>query len=145
MSTAQAIGRPVNTRPAGARPNAPIAELRFITPPPGFAPHTDFLLTPVAGAVGLFTLQAPGGPRIFVLDAGVYLPAYSPELSDEQADEIGLTSADDALVLVVANPGTDGTTTTNLMAPIVVNSLDGRCAQFILDNQKWPLRASLGS
>jgi flagellar assembly factor FliW len=29
------------------------------------------------------------------------------------------------------------------MAPIVVNSLNGRCAQFILDGDEWPLRAQL--
>ncbi|MCW4385747.1 flagellar assembly protein FliW [Salinibacterium sp. SYSU T00001] len=121
------------------------AALTFVVPPPGFAPHVDFVLDPVAGAIGLFTLRAiaEGSPRLYVLDAGVYLPAYTPELSDQQVASLGLTSPDDALVLVVANPGTDGTTTTNLMAPIVVNSTTGACAQFILDNQDWPLRAEL--
>jgi flagellar assembly factor FliW len=121
------------------------AKLSFIVSPPGFAPHVDFILDEVQGAVGLFTLHAvePGAPRLYVLDAGVYLPAYTPELSDQQVSSLGLTSPHDALVLVVANPGTDGTTTTNLMAPIVVNSTTGACAQFILDNQDWPLRAEL--
>lgn len=121
------------------------AKLTFTVSPPGFAPHVDFVLDEVAGAIGLYTLRSVevGAPRLFVLDAGVYLPAYTPELSDEQVAGLGLTSPHDAMVLVVANPGTDGTTTTNLMAPIVVNSRTGRCAQFILDNQDWPLRAQL--
>lgn len=121
------------------------AKLTFVTPPPGFAPHLDFILDEVAGAIGLFTLRAieAGTPRLYVLDAGTYLPSYTPELSDQQVASLGLTSPHDALVLVVANPGTDGSTTTNLMAPIVVNSQTGACAQFILDNQDWPLRAEL--
>ncbi|WP_403021899.1 flagellar assembly protein FliW [Salinibacterium sp. GXW1014] len=121
------------------------ATLTFVVPPPGFAPHVDFVLDEVKGAVGLFTLRpaAESALRLYVLDAGAYLPAYTPELSDQQVASLGLLSPDDALVLVVANPGTDGTTTTNLMAPIVVNSRTGACAQFILDNQNWPLRAEL--
>lgn len=121
------------------------AALTFVVPPPGFAPHVDFLLEEVDGAMGLFTLRAvdAGDQRLYVLNAGVYLPAYNPEISDQQAASLALDSADDALVLVVANPGIDGTTTTNLMAPIVVNSTTGACAQFILDNQEWPLRAEL--
>lgn len=121
------------------------ARLTFVVPPPGFAPHVDFVLEEVVGAIGLFTLKpvAPGAPRLYVLDAGTYLPTYTPELSDQQVASLGLTSPDDALVLVVANPGTDGTTTTNLMAPVVVNAHTGACAQFILDNQDWPLRAEL--
>jgi len=80
--------------------------------------------------------------RLFVLDAGIFLPDYTPEISDEQAASLDLVSGDDALVLVVANPGESGTTM-NLMAPIVVNSVNGRSAQVILEDEKWPLRAEL--
>src|SRR5690606_32112085 len=60
------------------------AKLTFTVSPPGFAPHVDFVLDEVAGAIGLYTLRSVevGAPRLFVLDAGVYLPAYTPELSD---------------------------------------------------------------
>jgi flagellar assembly factor FliW len=119
--------------------------LTFTTPPPGFAPLVDFVLDELEGTMGVFSLRAAEAEtvRMFVLDASVYLPAYSPEISDEQADALGLISPDDALVLVVANPGGQGGTTTNLLAPIVVNSTTGRCTQVILDGQDWPLRAEL--
>lgn len=51
---------------------------------------------------------------------------------------------EDALVLVVVNPGDPGTTM-NLLAPIVVNSATGTSAQVILDGQGWPLRAELAT
>jgi flagellar assembly factor FliW len=118
--------------------------LSFIAPPPGFAPIVDFVLEEIEGAVGLYSLRSAGdeGTRLFVLDAGIFLPHYTPEISDEQAESLQLETADEAMVLVVANPG-EGGTTMNLMAPIVVNAVTGRCAQFILDGEKWPIRAEL--
>jgi flagellar assembly factor FliW len=118
--------------------------LNFIASPPGFAPIVDFVLEEIEGAVGLYALRSAGndGTRLFVLDAGIFLPDYTPEISDEQAESLQLETADEAMVLVVANPG-EGGTTMNLMAPIVVNAVTGRCAQFILDGEKWPIRAEL--
>ena len=120
------------------------AVLSFIAPPPGCAPLVDFTLDEIEGADGLYALRSveDQGMRLFVLDAGLFLPDYTPEISDEQAESLELVSGDDALVLVVANPGESGTTV-NLMAPIVVNSVNGRGAQFILDGDEWPLRAQL--
>jgi flagellar assembly factor FliW len=120
------------------------ATLSFVSPPPGLAPLTDFNLNEIAGAAGLFALQSADDERtrLFVLDAAVYLPYYSPVISDEHAVALELDNPGQALVLVVTNPGETGTTV-NLMAPIVVNSTTGRCAQIILDGQDWPLRAEL--
>ncbi|NKX50701.1 flagellar assembly protein FliW, partial [Arthrobacter deserti] len=78
----------------------------------------------------------------FVLDASVYLPHYQPVISDEDASALGLAGPEEAMVLVVANPGRAGTTV-NLMAPVVVNTSSGACAQVILEGQDWPLRAEL--
>jgi flagellar assembly factor FliW len=120
--------------------------LTFITPPPGLAPLTDFSLDPVDGAVGLYALVAVAdrNVRLYVVDAGVYLPHYAPVITDEHADTLGLATADDAMVLVVATPAATGTTV-NLMAPIVVNSSTGTSAQVILDGQEWPLQETLGA
>ncbi|MEX1080070.1 MAG: flagellar assembly protein FliW [Homoserinimonas sp.] len=120
------------------------AVLTFTTPPPGLAPLVDFILDDVGGAAGIYALHAASDPsiRLYVLDAAVYLPWYTPEITDEQALALGVTAPEDAMVLVVANPSESGTTT-NLMAPIVVNSRSGRCAQLILEGQDWPLRAEL--
>jgi flagellar assembly factor FliW len=122
------------------------AALTFIASPPGFAPLVEFSLDEIEGALGLYALRALDNEstRLFVLDAGIYLPNYTPEISDEQAASLELAKGEDALVLVVANPGESGTTM-NLMAPIVVNSVNGHCAQFILEGDEWPLRAQLAA
>lgn len=136
------------------------ATLSFVTPPPGLAPLTAFSLTEIDGATGLFTLQAVERltTRLFVLDAAVFLPHYTPYISAEQSASLALSTAADALVLVVVNPGgaetdTDAgasvgdpgpaATTVNLMAPIVVNAATGAAAQLILEGQDWPLQAEL--
>ncbi|QQD77528.1 flagellar assembly protein FliW [Curtobacterium sp. YC1] len=117
--------------------------LTFAVPPFGLAPAPSFSLTPVDGADGLFTLVGDGA-RLFLLDAAVHLPAYAPELSDEQADVLGLTDPADAMLLVVANPGASGTTV-NLLAPVVVNARTAVGAQLILEGQDLPLRAELAA
>ncbi|MDM7885692.1 MULTISPECIES: flagellar assembly protein FliW [Curtobacterium] len=116
-------------------------DLTFPVPPFGLSPEPVFALAPVEGAEGLFALTG-GDARLYLLDAAVHLPDYAPELTDEQATTIGLTDAADAMLLVVANPGEDGTTV-NLLAPVVVNGRTAVGAQFILEDQDLPLRAEL--
>ena len=120
------------------------ATLTFVTPPHGLAPHTAFELRDIEGADGLYALQssADAGIRLFVLDAAVYLPDYSPVISEEDCLSLDVTEPEQALVLVVANPG-EGGTTMNLLAPIIVNAATGVSAQIILDGQDFPLRAQL--
>ncbi len=120
--------------------------LTFLAPPPGLSPLRDFSLDAVVGAPGLYALVAEDDRnlRLYVVDAGVYLPHYAPVITDEHAGALGLTTADDAMVLVVATPAATGTTV-NLMAPIVVNSSTGISAQVILDGPDWPIQEILGA
>lgn len=122
------------------------AVLDFVSPPPGLAPFTDFSLDDVEGAVGLYSLRSldDASIRLFVLDAAIHLPEYSPEIPDQQCELLEISVPEDALVLVVANPGANGTSM-NLMAPIIVNASTGASAQVILEGQDWPLRAQLSN
>jgi flagellar assembly factor FliW len=122
------------------------ATLTFIAPPPGLAPLVDFTLDDIEGAEGLYALRAKADTnrRLFVLDAAVHLPDYTPVLSDEQCEALDVSTPENVLLLVIVNPS-EGGTTVNLMAPIVVNATTGACAQLILDDQDWPLRAELSA
>ena len=57
------------------------AVLAFVSPPAGLAPLTQFTLNEVSGADGLYSLRAVDNSaiRLFVLDAAIYLPDYSPD------------------------------------------------------------------
>jgi len=124
-------------------------ELTFAVSPFGLEPVERFTLSEVVGASGVFSLTGTGtttsgdaDPRLFVLDAAVHLPDYSPVVSDEQTTLLDLRDASEAILLVIANPGERGTTV-NLLAPVVVNARTGVGAQVILENQDFPLRAVL--
>jgi flagellar assembly factor FliW len=121
-----------------------VTGLTFVAPPPGLEPLVRFDLEQVAGADGLFTLRPVDIPdrRLFLLDAGIYLPDYHPEISDEQAARLGVTGPEGMATFVVANHQ-DGVTTVNLLAPIVVNTATDMCAQFILEGQDLPVRSVL--
>ncbi|WP_241975301.1 MULTISPECIES: flagellar assembly protein FliW [unclassified Cryobacterium] len=112
------------------------ATLTLVSPPPGLDSLTEFDFTEITGADGLYTLQSADDrqTRLFVLDAVIYLPDYSPVITDDHAHSLDLAGPEDALVLVVTNPRQGGTTV-NLMVPIVVNPATERCAQIILEGQ----------
>lgn len=118
--------------------------LSFVAPPPGLAPHVDFALAPVEGSDGLFTMRAveDDALRLYLVDPQTVLQEYAPTLTDEQTATLELESPDDALLLVVAHPSTDGVSV-NLLAPVVVNRGTGAALQVILDGQDYPLRAPL--
>jgi flagellar assembly factor FliW len=118
--------------------------LTFITPPLGLDPLTNFTLKQLDGAQGLYSLQSTTTPsrRMYLLDPEVYVPDYHPHLAEHQAASIRLRSSDEAAVYVIANHHS-GRTTVNLLAPIVINTSLGTCAQVILEDQDWPLRAPL--
>jgi flagellar assembly factor FliW len=121
-----------------------VTGLTFVAPPPGLGELTEFELYPVDGAAGLFTLEPAGVPdlKMFLLDAGVYLPDYRPELTDDHAARIGAVGPDEVATFVIANHR-DGVTTVNLLAPIVVNNITDMCAQVILEGQGYDVRSVL--
>jgi flagellar assembly factor FliW len=118
----------------------------FVAPPPGLEPLTEFALTPVDGAAGLFSLASVERPeiRLYALDAERHLPGYSPELPDDRAAELGIEAAEQALLLVVVTPSQQGSTV-NLLAPIVVNRASGAALQLVLDDDAFPVRAELAA
>jgi flagellar assembly factor FliW len=127
--------------------SAVTAPVAFVAPPFGLEPLVDFVLDEVEGATGLFALRATdtsSDVRLYVLDAAVHLPDYSPVLTDEQTTGLDLHDAAEALLLVVATPASSGMTV-NLLAPVVVNTRTGQAAQLILEGQDWPLRAELAA
>lgn len=66
---------------------------------------------------------------------------YEFELSDEAADVIGLTSADDAVVFTIVNIPDEnpGKLTANLMGPIVVNVQNLRAMQLVLNHPDFSI------
>lgn len=118
--------------------------LRFVTAPFGFEPLTEFVLTPVEGADGLFSLRGSDDLRLFIIDAAIYLPTYLPDLEPETIGRVGAAAREDVGVYVVVHPG-PGETTVNLAAPIIVNRATKAAVQALLDDPAWPMKEPLAA
>jgi flagellar assembly factor FliW len=94
----------------------------------------------------LFELRCLEAPdvRFLVAAPAAFFPDYAFDLDQDAVDDLALTSADDALVLVVLTVGADAASTTaNLLAPVVVNVRTRSAAQVILSGTDWPVRAAV--
>jgi flagellar assembly factor FliW len=119
--------------------------LSFVGPVAGFPQHRAYVLTEIDPASMVCALRSLDDPdvRFLVLPPGPLFPDYAPEISDDWAESLELTRGEDALVLVIVNPGTSiADATVNLMAPIVINTVTLRAAQVVLA-EDLPLRAPL--
>ncbi len=125
-------------------PDIPVIEL--IQPMPGFPDRRRFTLVMLDDDGVLCALRSLDDPdlRFLVVPPAPFFPDYAPEIDDTVAAQLGLTTADDALVLLVLNAGESlGDTTANLLAPVVVNTQTHRAAQIILEDTSLPVSALL--
>jgi flagellar assembly factor FliW len=113
---------------------------------PGFPDAHRFRLEPLDETGMLFALRSveQEGLRFLLLAPGTFFPGYGVELDDDTVARLGLTTADDALVLLVVTPGEGvASATANLLAPVVVNARTRAAAQVILSGTEWPVRAAV--
>jgi flagellar assembly factor FliW len=120
--------------------------LEFLGPVAGFPDHRRFVLAEIDESSLLHALRSLDDPelRFLVLPPGPFFPDYEPEIDDDWAERLELTSSEDALVLVLVTPGASaGDATANLLAPVVINTRTRRAAQIVLEDASLPLRAPL--
>jgi flagellar assembly factor FliW/2-polyprenyl-3-methyl-5-hydroxy-6-metoxy-1,4-benzoquinol methylase len=88
----------------------------------GFEEVKNYLLLPNSADDRLLSLQMlEGAKRSFlVIPPGLVLPDYQPEISNQDAEVLGLTDATDAVVLNIVTQR-ESATTVNLKGPIVIN------------------------
>ncbi len=98
--------------------------IEFCSPLWGFAGQTQYALRPAARD-GIWWLHstADGGPTFVLADPFVVDQNYIVDIGDKERVTLGLTTADDALTLVMlALPAAaGGVVTGNFRAPIVIN------------------------
>lgn len=127
-----------------AVPDIPAIEL--VHPLPGFPDQRRFALVQLDEDGVLCQLRSLDDPslRFLVVSPVPFFPDYAPEVSDDVVEDLQIGSAEDVIVLLVLNAGDSlSTTTANLMAPVVVNTVTLRASQVILDDPTLPLAAPL--
>ena len=126
---------------------AAVGNLRFILPLPGFPEAREFALEPLEEQAGMLSiLRSTDQPSLEFVVAlpEAFFAEYTPELDDTTAERLGLTTADDALVLVILTVAERvEQTTANLMAPIVVNRTTGDALQALLVTSNYDIRTPL--
>ena len=124
-----------------------VTALHFILPLPGFPEAREFVLEPVEEQAGLLSILRStdqAGLEFVVALPEAFFSEYTPELDDATAERLSLTTADDALVLVILTVAERiEQTTANLMAPIVVNRTTGDAVQALLVSSGYDIRTPL--
>lgn len=121
--------------------------VQLLHPLPGIPGLTRYRLRGLESSGALFELAAEDADVTLLLAAPwAFFPDYAPVLSDEDVDLLGLAGAEDALLFVVLTPGeTAAGSTANLLAPIVLNTVDDRAVQVLLTGSDLPVRARLAA
>ncbi len=118
-----------------------LPELRFRGGLPGFPDRERFTLSPWGDESSPFSLLRSldsDDLSFVVVPPSLFFPEYEPEVADDTVAEIGIETADDAMVLVIVTvrrPVSESTA--NLLGPLVVNvhTLEG--VQAVLDPDRY--------
>lgn len=113
----------------------------------GFEHDTEYILIRFAEDNStMLYLQSLSNEQLgfIVMNPFHLLPAYSPELSDEEVNLLEIENAEDMVcyVICVANMPVDETTV-NLKCPLVINTKNHQGMQIILDNQEYRFKHRL--
>lgn len=119
--------------------------IEMVEPMPGFPGRRGFALIRLDDAGVLCALRSVEDPalRLLVVPPAMFFDDYAPEIDDTVVRSLDVQSAADVLVLVVVNPGRGAhEATANLLAPVLVNTVNRRACQVILRDD-LPVRAPL--
>ena len=138
----------VPSQALGAIEVRPESVIEMAEPLAGFPDTTQYALIEhtrqggsAAGSV--FWLQAVERPfhAFVVTDPWGVHPEYAPEISDADAQQLGLTSFEDARVFgILTVPRNPSEITINLRAPVVVNVAQRLAKQVVVLNDQYSTR-----
>ncbi len=110
----------------------------------GFTDSTDFLLVPTKPGSPFSWLQSAQDPSLafLIADPAAFFEDYDPEISDHDANQLGLLGGAEFGVFVTsAIPvGEPKKATANLAAPILINLDTKRGKQVVLENEAYTMR-----
>lgn len=125
-----------------------IADDRIIKFPSGiigFPELTEFALLhdEENGAGAIHWLQSVQEPAFAmpVMNPLIVVPDYNPEVEDELIKPLGELVPDEILVMVTATvPGDLTRMSVNLKGPIIINALEKKACQVIVEGDKYPVK-----
>ena len=121
--------------------------IRFVEPILGFSDSHSYVILDHAEDSPFKWLQSADDPELafVVTNPKLFGIDYEFTLSDELAEQLKLTAAEDALVMTIVNiPQEDpGKMTTNLLGPIVINQNSCKAMQVALHDSGYSTKTRL--
>jgi len=120
--------------------------IRMPRGPVGFEQYTQFVAVEHRPDTDFHWLQSTEEPSLafVVVDPSKFYTDYEVEISDADAEKLGLASEDDASVMVVVSVAKGGEEiTANLAAPVVINMKEMLGLQVILQDNRYPIKHPL--
>ena len=113
---------------------------------PGFPEENVFAFLPYGDESPFAFLQSASDPDLtfLVVEPFAVLPDYSFELSDEEAAELGLSPENPPQVYgIVSLKEALSSSTVNLLAPVIINWVNGQAKQTILEKTIYTTKQPL--
>lgn len=122
--------------------------IELVSDLPGFPGLRRFVLVQLDDNGLLFDFRSLENPdiRFVVVPSVAFFPDYAPEIDEISVLQLGITSPEDAWLLLIVTVGSSrDDSTANLRAPLVVNLTTRAATQVVLADDSHPLRAPLRS
>jgi flagellar assembly factor FliW len=122
--------------------------LRFVTEIPGLTGLTRYILIPYKSDADnpFFYLQAVEDPaiRLLVVVPFAFVPNYSIQIPEYVTEALHIQSTDEVAIVTVVVPNDPIIeSTTNLKAPILINTREKLAVQHIFDSPEYDMRYKL--
>lgn len=121
--------------------------IHFVEPVLGFPNSKRYVILDHSEDSPFKWLQSADEPDLafVVTNPQFFKIPYEFELSDEQAAELALTQAEDALVLTIVNipQGDPAKMTANLLGPIIINQAQRKAKQVVLNDSAFSTKTRL--
>ncbi|MCE5286514.1 MAG: flagellar assembly protein FliW [Pelosinus sp.] len=113
---------------------------------PGFLDEKEFALLAVQEGNPFSFLQSTREPNLtfIIVDPFSFFSDYEFEIKDEIAEEFGFNEADVLQIMsMVRVPENPEEMTANLLAPVIINLVNRRAIQFVLEKSPYQIRHRL--
>ena len=139
--------RKVNTLRFGEVEVAEDKVVHFAEGIPAFEDEHEFVIVPYDEESPYVFLQSLTTPDLaFLMTVPfVFFPDYAFELDDENQGKLNLYKQEDMLIytLITVNGGQVQDMTANLMAPVVINTVNMQARQIVLDRSSYTTKHRL--
>ncbi len=131
-----------------ARGKINVTEERLITIPEGlfgFEQYTKYALVD-SDYEPFIWLQSCEDPNLafLIVDPFLICTEYETDIDDAALEKIGITKPEDIIIMTIVTVPHDGSAiTANFQGPLVINKLNHKCMQAILNDNRWSTKVDI--